>query len=210
MNRSGIAFVGRLQRHRQQRPAGQIHCVLDFVRQMRATILHLGNPRIRVARALPVLIRSLLLPLAVQPRQLLSRRILDSRRLGQLFQILFVTLPVIPPHDALHGRVGFQRRGVDRHRLPAEQSFLRQNLQHPPEHRLVRLQPIQPSRPRNRGVVRRRLVQRIAQELPQRQGIRTSARRSRAPNPVPRSSRSADVRKYTPGAMLGRPYGLFL
>src|SRR5215472_6007677 len=67
---------------------------------MRAPVLHSANPCIRIARALPVLVGPLLLPLAVEPRQLLPRRILHPRGFGQTPQIFFVALAVIPPYNA--------------------------------------------------------------------------------------------------------------
>jgi len=109
VDRGRITLIGRLQRHRQQRSARQIHGMLGFVRQMRAPILHPGDPRIRVTGTLPFLVGPLLLPLPVQPHQLFPRRILHPRRFPQLLQILVVALPVIPPHDALQGRIGFQK-----------------------------------------------------------------------------------------------------
>src|SRR5450755_4011679 len=49
VDRGCISLVGGLQRHRQQRSRRQIHRVLGFVRQVRASVFHLRDPRIRVA-----------------------------------------------------------------------------------------------------------------------------------------------------------------
>ena len=40
MHRGGIAFIGRLQRDRQQRATRKIDGVLGFVGQMRASVFH--------------------------------------------------------------------------------------------------------------------------------------------------------------------------
>jgi len=61
-----VALVGTLQRHRYNRARLQIHGVLGFLRHMRGAVLHFCNPRIRVMRVLPILIRRALLPLPVQ------------------------------------------------------------------------------------------------------------------------------------------------
>jgi hypothetical protein len=66
----------------------------------------------------------------------------------------------IAPDDAPHGRVRLEGRRIDRHGLAGEQSGLDESLLHPREHRPVRLEIDQPSRPRNGRVVRWGLVQR--------------------------------------------------
>ncbi len=43
----------------------------------------------------------------------------------------------IATHDAFHGGVGFQRRGIDTHFLPVEQSFLTGQLENPNEYGIV-------------------------------------------------------------------------
>src|SRR5579871_3913240 len=50
----------------RHRPGLHIHRVLGLVSQMRATILHLGDARVRIVRMRPVFIGSLLGPLAIQ------------------------------------------------------------------------------------------------------------------------------------------------
>jgi DNA-binding beta-propeller fold protein YncE len=42
------------------------------VRQMRPTVLHLGDPRVRIMRIHPILVAGLVLPRAVQPRQIFA------------------------------------------------------------------------------------------------------------------------------------------
>jgi hypothetical protein len=55
--------------------------MLGFVGQVRPTIFHLRDLRIGIPRMFPVLVRGFLLALAVQARQVLTRRRRDSRRL---------------------------------------------------------------------------------------------------------------------------------
>src|SRR4029077_14093183 len=76
----------------------QIHRVLGPVSQMRASVLHLRNPRVPVRRTLPLLIRHALLALTVQPRQVFARRRFHPRRLRQPAQKILVTLARVPPH----------------------------------------------------------------------------------------------------------------
>src|SRR4051812_24630044 len=83
--------------------------MFGLVRQMRASILHLRDTCIRVGGTPPLLVRALLFPFPIQPRQLLSGRVLDPHRQRQPLQIVVVGLTVLAPHDILHGRVGFQR-----------------------------------------------------------------------------------------------------
>ena len=42
-----------------------------------------------------------------------------------------VALARVPPHDAPHRRIGFQRRGIDADRAPHHQRSVGQSLQHP-------------------------------------------------------------------------------
>ena len=87
--------------------------MLGGVRQMRAAVLHLGDLRVRIVRVGPVRVRALLLAGPVEPGQLGARRRREAERLGQPGQKCVVALTRIPPHDAPHRRIGFQRRGID-------------------------------------------------------------------------------------------------
>src|SRR5438445_11175437 len=78
----------------------------------------LDHLRLWVMRIHPIVVRSLLRPLAVQLRQLLPCRRCDPRFLGQSPQKLLVALARIPSHNRAHGCVRFQRRAIDAHRLP--------------------------------------------------------------------------------------------
>ena len=87
-----------------------------------------------------------------------------------------VALARVPAHDAPQRRVGFQRRRVDAHRLASRQTGVGQPLPYPCEDRQVRLGVDPSPRARHRRMVRRRLVQRDVQELPQAQRIGGSPR----------------------------------
>src|SRR6266849_4594647 len=96
IERGRFALIGALQRDRHHRTRVQIHRVLGLVRQMRASVLHLRNPRVPVRRALPLLIRRAFLALTVQPRQVFVPRRFDPRRLRQPAQKILVTLVPCP------------------------------------------------------------------------------------------------------------------
>src|SRR5277367_1668527 len=150
----------------------QIDRVLGLVRQVRAPVLHLRDPRILVLRALPLLVRGALLALAVQPRQVFAGRRREAGSLRQSAQKLLVTLPRLAPHDRTHGRVGFQGRRIDGNPLTFEQPAISQYAQHPAEDFPMRVQIDQPPGARNRRVIRRVLVQTNAHKTPQCQRIR--------------------------------------
>jgi hypothetical protein len=59
------SVVGR-HGHRHYRARFQIHRVLGLVRQVGASILHLGDAGFRIVRIHPIVIRSLLRSLAIQ------------------------------------------------------------------------------------------------------------------------------------------------
>ena len=141
--------------------------MLDLVSQMRATILHLRDARIRILRVRPVVVGALLLSFAVKARKLFTAGIFDSRSSGQFLQILVILLARVSPDDRFQGGVGFQRRRIHRDRLTVHQPMLDHNLQHPAEHRLMRLNPDQPPRPRHRRVIRCHLIQRVTEKTPQ-------------------------------------------
>ena len=169
--RFGVAFIGTRQGHGNDRLRVHVHRVLHLVRQMSATILHLGNAGIRIVRMFPVLIGAFLWALLVDPGQILSRRRSDARGFGQLREKLVVTLARVPAHDAAHGGIGIQHRGVDAQRLPLQQFRFGQHLQHPVEDLLMRLVIHQPARARHTRMIGRALVQLVAEEVPQRQRI---------------------------------------
>jgi len=65
---------------------------------------------------------------------------------------------VLPPHNRAHRRVRLQRRCINANPLPPQQPTIRQQLQHPAEHLLMRLHIDQPPRARNRRMIRCLLV----------------------------------------------------
>jgi hypothetical protein len=83
----------------------------------------------------------------------------------------FQSSPVSPPHDALHGRVGFQRGAVDANRLAREELLGRRDLQHELKDFLEHFlrQPI--AGVGQRRVIGGRFVEGKAQELPQAEAV---------------------------------------
>ena len=115
---------------------------------------------------------SLLLSLTIQTRQISACRRADPRRLSQPRQKLFIVFAGVTADDTAQGRIRFQRRRVDPDDCPFHQAGSGQALQHPSEDRAMRLQINQPTRPRNRRVVRRRLIQPDTERVAQRQRVR--------------------------------------
>src|SRR5207245_10068807 len=79
--------------------------VLGFMRQMRPTVLHLRDPRVRIIRMRPVVVRALVLAFPIDPRQVGTRRRPNARRLGKIRQKLLVALAAVSPYDAAQRRV---------------------------------------------------------------------------------------------------------
>ena len=71
LNGRRVALVGALLRDTDDRAGLQIDRVLGFMRQMRPTVLHLRDPRVRIIRMRPVVVRALVL--AVSDRSAPSR-----------------------------------------------------------------------------------------------------------------------------------------
>src|SRR5260370_17605209 len=115
-------MAGWLQRHRHDGTSVHVHGVLGLVRQMGAPVFHLRDPRLLVRRTLPLFVRRPLLALPIQSRQILPRRRLHPRRLGQSPQELLIRLARVPPHVRPHPRVRFQRRRVHPHPPPLHHS----------------------------------------------------------------------------------------
>ena len=82
-DRRRVAGVRALQGDGDQRAGLQIDGMLGFVGQMRPAVFHLRDLGIGIVRVRPVLVRRLLLALAVQPRQVVTRRRLDARGLRE-------------------------------------------------------------------------------------------------------------------------------
>ena len=139
---------------------------------MRPAVLHLRDLRVGIVWMRPVVVRGLLLPFPIDPRQVGTRRCSDPGRFGERGEKLLIALAAVAAHDAPQGRVRFQRRGVDPDRLTLHQVGRTQTLQNPGKHGPMRFERDQAPRPRNRRVVWRRLVQPDAQKIAQRQRIR--------------------------------------
>src|SRR5262249_41304306 len=96
----------------------------------------------------------------------------NTRGLRQRGQKLFVALAAVAPHDAAQTCVGFERRRVNADRLPLHQPGRCEALQDPGEDRSVRFEVDQPTRTRNRRVIRRGVLQTDAQKVAQRERVR--------------------------------------
>lgn len=134
---------------------------------MRPAILHLRDLRVRIMRMGPVVVRSLLRSLAINPRQVSARRRFDARSLCELRQEVLVAPTGVAPHNAPQRRIRFQRRRVNADRLALHQACICQALQPPGEDRLVRLEINQATRTGNRRMIRRRLRQDQPEKLAQ-------------------------------------------
>jgi len=86
------------------------------------------NLGIGIVRMRPVVIRSLLLPLAIDPRQVGARGRSDPGRLRELRQEVFIGLATVASHNAPQRRVRFERRGIDADRLAFDQAGRTQAL----------------------------------------------------------------------------------
>ena len=175
-HRGRVPVVRVLHRHADDGPGLQIDGVLGGVRQMRPAVLHLRDLRVGIVRMRPVVVGPFLRALPVEPRQLRSGRGGDARRLREPGQPRLIGFARVPAHDGPHRGVRFKRRRVDPNRLPLYQVGVRQPLQDPREDCLVRLDVNQPARARQRRMVRRRLVQREVQEVPDTQRVRRTPR----------------------------------
>ena len=168
----GVAPVGRMHLGRDHRAGIEIDRVLGLVGQMRAAVLQLGDPRVRIGRALPLRVGQLLaFAVAIQPDQVLGRRRLDAALLGHPRQHLAVALAGVAPDDRPQRRVGLHGRGIDADPLALDQAVLGQSLQHPGEDLVVDLERQAGAGAAQPGVVRHRLPLAEPQELPQRQAV---------------------------------------
>ena len=175
-DRRGVADIGTLQCHRDNRAGLHVDGMLGFVRQMRAAIFHLRDLRIGIVGVRPVCVRGLLLPLPIQSRQTLARGRLDPRGLRETRQKRLVALAGVPADDAAHRRVRLERRGVNRDGLALQTAGLDESLLHPRKDGPVRLQIDQAPRARNRRMIGRRLVHGQPQKAADRQRVRRAPR----------------------------------
>lgn len=178
LHRRRVAVVCILHRHGHDRAGVQVDRVLRFVREMRPPILHLGDLRVGIMRMRPVVIGALLLASPIDPREVGTRRRADPGGLRQRREKLLIALAGITTDDAAKRRIRFQRGAVQAERRALQQLRRRQRLEHPHEHGLMGLEIDEPACTRDRRVIRRRLVQRQAEEVAQRQRVGRSPARS--------------------------------
>ena len=119
----------------------------------------------------PVVVGPFLLALPVEPGQFRPSRCGDTGRVREPGQPRLVLLAGVPAHDAPQRRIRFQRRRIDAKRPPLHQLGLGQPLQHPREHRLMRLHVDQATGARQRRMVRRRVVQLEVQKVADAQRV---------------------------------------
>ena len=112
--------------------------MLLLVRKMRA-VLHLRDLGVGVVRVVPVVVRPLFLPFAIESRQVLSGGRLDAGTLGEIDQELLIAATVVPPNDGLHGGIRFQGRPIDADRLALDQPSPIEDPEHPGEDGLMGL-----------------------------------------------------------------------
>ena len=124
----------------------------------------------------PVVVRSLLRPFAIDARQALTRRCLNTRGLRQVGQELVIRGARVTPHDAAQGRVGFQRGRVNADRLALDQTGVSELPKNPREDGVMRFEIDQTAGARNRRMIGRRLGQHQSQKLAQGERIRRTPR----------------------------------
>jgi hypothetical protein len=85
--RRRVAFVGRMDRRRNNDAGVEVDRVLGLVAQTRRAVLHLGDLRVGIGRARPVLVRKLLaLTFSVKPDEVVDRRRRHAALLGHARQ----------------------------------------------------------------------------------------------------------------------------
>ena len=123
-DRLRVAGSSAMQRHADDRTRLEVDRLLVLVREVSSPALHLHDLRLGVLGVHPLLVRPLLRPLAVEPRQILARRLFDPLGLRQLDQKLPVTASIVASNDRPQRRVRLQRRRVDPQRLAMQQVLL--------------------------------------------------------------------------------------
>ena len=166
-----VPVVGVLHRDAHDGARLQVHRMLRGVRQVRASVLHLRDFRVRILGVRPVVVGPFLLALPVEPGQFSPRRCGDTGCRREPRQPGLVRLARVPAHDAPQRGVGFQGGRIDPEGPAFHQLGVGQPLQHPRKHRLVRLQVDQAPGARHGRMVRRRLVQLETQEVTNAQRV---------------------------------------
>ena len=173
---------------------------------MRRCVLHLGDPGVTVGRALPVGVRQrLALALPVEARQVLGARRIDAALFRHPRQHRAIALAAVAPHDRAQSGVGFHRRAVDADPLALHQAALGHELQHPAEHRLVRLVRQTRARARQPRMIGHLVAVRQPQEIAQRERVRATPRDAPLAVDGPRSSRSCACGNTVPAEATARP-----
>ena len=172
--RPGLAVAPVRRRHcdRHDGLGVQVHRVFGLVGQMRGVVLQLRDAGVRVMRVFSMFIGHLLArPGAGEPLQVGIGRFGEAFGPGQRAQVGLPVGPGVLAHDALHRRIGLQRRGVHANGGATQQALVPQLAQHPVEdgveHRLGQAL----TEDGLRGVDRRRCRKRHAQERPQGEAV---------------------------------------
>jgi phosphatidylserine/phosphatidylglycerophosphate/cardiolipin synthase-like enzyme len=98
--RGRVALVGRMDRRRHHDAGVEIDRMLGLVGEMRRSVLHLGDPGVRVGRTFPVGVRKrLAFALAVETRQILGSGRIDAALLRHARQHLAIALTTVASHD---------------------------------------------------------------------------------------------------------------
>lgn len=167
-----VAPVGAGYRRRHDGLGGQVHRVLGLVGQMRGAVLHLRDASVGVVRVFPVFVGHLLArPGAVEALQIGSGWVVDPFGLGQRAQIGLPVGARVLAHDALPDGIGCQRGGVHAHGGSPQQARRLQLAQHLVKHRVEHRLRQTLADEGQRGVDRRGLGERDAEELPQRETV---------------------------------------
>src|SRR3984893_754369 len=172
VERRRVAFVGAVDRRRHNDARVEINRVLRFVREMRLAVLHLGDLRVRIGLARPILVRQpLAFALAVKLDEVIDRRRLDAALLRHPRQHLAIGLATVV-HDRPQRGVGLHRRSVDADPLALHETALGNELQNEFEHLLVNFIWQSAACLRQSGMVGNLVSAPKSQEIPKRPCIR--------------------------------------
>ncbi len=149
--------------------------MLGLVGQPRRAVLHPGDLRIGIGRALPVRVRKLLaLALAIEPDKVLRRRRINAAFLGHPRQHLAIGLAIVAAHDRAQRRIGLHGRTVHADPLGLHEIMAGDERQNPAEDLVVHLVRQTAAGLGHPTVIRHLLPRRQPQKLPQRQRIRAA------------------------------------
>ena len=175
IERRRVPFVGRMDRRRHDDAGIEVDRVFGLISKMRRAVLHLGDLRIGIGFARPILVRELLaLPLAVEPDKVIDRRRRYAALLSHPRQHLAIGLATVATHDGSQRGVGLHRRTVDADPLTLHQAALGDQVQNPAKDFFMRLMRQAASGLRQPGMVGNLVSVRKPQEIAQRVGIRAA------------------------------------